>query len=73
MIKLTGDICRNHVYGSSLEGVAMGVKIANVNIILFKTFITYEMTKGKQISVFARNEEIRKEIYGKETMGMIRK
>lgn len=71
--KLTGDICRNHVYGSSLEGVAMGVKIANSNIILFKTFITYEMTKGEQISVFARNEEIRKEIYEKETMGMIRK
>ena len=56
-------LCRRNIYGSSLEGVAMGVEVARHDIILFKTFITYAMTKGQQITLFARNEEIRKEIH----------
>lgn len=60
------DDCEQHIYGSSLEGIALGLKSVKHEIILFKTFITYEMTKGSQIEVFARNEEIRKEIHEKE-------
>ncbi|MFT0577699.1 hypothetical protein [Bacteroides thetaiotaomicron] len=62
---ISDNLCRRNIYGSSLEGVAMGVEITGYEIILFKTFITYDMTKGQQISLFARNEEIRREIHEK--------
>lgn len=61
---------RQQIYGSSLEGIALGLKSVEHEIILFKTFITYEMTKGSQVDAFARNEEIRKEIHEKEIWGI---
>lgn len=56
------EIKENEVYGSSEDGVAMGLMSAKGSV-LFKTFITYEMTKGEQVKVFAENEKIRKEIH----------
>lgn len=50
------------VFGSTDEGIAMGVMSTQNNVILIKTFITYEMTKGEQIKDFARNNQLRKEI-----------
>lgn len=64
------DDCKQHIYGSSPEGISLGLRNTEHDIILFKTFITYEMTKGSQIEVFARNEEIRKEIHEKEIWGI---
>ena len=52
------------VYGSCHDGVCMGVLTKGSNI-LFRTFITYGMTKGEQIKTFADNEKIRKEIHEK--------
>lgn len=52
----------SEVYGSSEEGVAMGV-MSGLGSVLFKTFITYDMTKGEQIQAFAENEKIRQEIH----------
>lgn len=69
---LIDDTCKQNIYGSSLEGIALGLKSVEHNIILFKTFITYEMTKGSQIEVFARNEEIRREIHEKEVYGLLK-
>lgn len=51
-----------HVYGSTKEGVAMGMLSEHKNI-LFKTFVTYEMLKGEQVDVFTKNEAIRQEIH----------
>lgn len=63
-----GNIQKINVYGSTTEGVAMGVQLnTKHNIILFRTFITYDMCKGKQIEDFARANEIRKEIHESET------
>lgn len=59
---LNSNMAYMEVYGSSLEGVAMGVETLEHNI-FFKTFITYAMTKGEQIKKFADNEKIRKEIH----------
>ena len=51
-----------HVYGKSKEGSALGLKLNGIeDIVLFKTFISEEMYKGKQIEDFAEKEEIRKE------------
>ncbi|MDR1980363.1 MAG: hypothetical protein LBQ39_01925 [Tannerellaceae bacterium] len=50
------------IYGSTEEGVAMGF-ISQESNIMFRTFITYDMTKGEQVSTFAENERIRKEIH----------
>ncbi len=51
-----------HVYGKSKEGSALGLKVNGIeDIVLFKTFISEEMYKGKQIEDFAEKEEIRKE------------
>jgi hypothetical protein len=50
------------VYGSTSEGVAMGIVSEHGNF-LFRTFITYEMSKGEQIEKFAENERIRQEIH----------
>lgn len=53
-----------NVYGSTSEGVALGVKLySENNIILFKTFITYDMCKGNQIEDFARADSIRRELH----------
>ena len=63
-----GNMQKINVYGSTTEGVAMGVQLnTKHNIILFRTFITYDMCKGQQIEDFARANEIRKEIHESET------
>jgi hypothetical protein len=59
---LNSNMAYMEIYGSSMEGVAMGVETLEHNI-FFKTFITYDMTKGEQIKKFADNEKIRKEIH----------
>lgn len=61
-VSLSNSLIRTEVYGSSKEGVAMGFRSVEGNI-LFKTFITYDMTKGEQITNFAENEKIRQEIH----------
>ncbi len=53
---------RKEVYGTTKDGIALGFMSVNNNV-LFKTFITYEMTKGEQIEKFANNEKIRQEIH----------
>lgn len=63
-----GNMQKINVYGSTTEGIAMGVQLnAKHNIILFRTFITYEMCKGQQIEDFVRANEIRKEIHEEMT------
>lgn len=52
------------VYGSSKDGVALGLMSSCGNV-LFKTFIIYDMSKGEQIETFASNENLRKEIHEK--------
>lgn len=52
------------IYGSTKDGVAMGV-LTNCGNILFRTFVTYDMLKGEQIETFTKNEQIRREIHGK--------
>lgn len=44
--------------GTSTEGVALGHQLADGSF-LFKTFITYEMSKGEQVDTFAKSEENR--------------
>lgn len=59
-----GDKEKTNVYGSTTEGVALGARLYTTNhIILFKTFITYDMCKGEQIEEFAKSNEIRKELH----------
>lgn len=59
-----GNMQKINVYGSTTEGIAMGVQLnAQHNIILFRTFITYDMCRGQQIEDFTRANEIRKEIH----------
>lgn len=63
-----GNMQKINVYGSTAEGVAMGIQLnTKHNIILFRTFITYEMCKGRQIDDFARAEKIRREIHEETT------
>ena len=63
-----GNMQKINVYGSTSEGIALGVRLnTKHNIILFRTFITYDMCKGKQIDDFAKANEIRKEIHESET------
>lgn len=52
------------VYGSTKEGVCLGLKSVSNNIIALKTFVTYDMLKGGQIERLAATEKIRKEIHG---------
>lgn len=61
---LNSNLCIDEIYGSTKEGVALGVLTENNNI-FFKTFISYEMTKGEQVKKFADNEKIRQEIHDK--------
>ncbi|TAJ13059.1 hypothetical protein DMA11_10360 [Marinilabiliaceae bacterium JC017] len=60
--RISEDAYEQEVYGSTLDGVALGIATELDNI-LFRTFITYEMTKGEQVEKFANNEQIRKEIH----------
>lgn len=39
------------IYGASAHGVALG-EVMNDNAYIFKTFITYEMTKGEQVPLY---------------------
>lgn len=55
-----------HVYGSCSDGIALGDLTASGLVVLFKTFITYEMLKGEQVEEFAKTEAIRKEFYEKD-------
>lgn len=66
---VSGNLFQRNIYGSSLEGVAMGIEVVGYDIILFKTFITYDLARGQQITLFARNEDIRKEIHEKIIIG----
>lgn len=50
------------VYGSSAHGVALGL-LAEENIFLMKTFVSYEMLKGEQVNKFAAMNKIREEIH----------
>lgn len=52
------------VYGSTAEGVAMGVMTVDGNV-LFRTFVTYDMLKGEQVEKYTKNEEVRKEMHEK--------
>lgn len=49
--------------GTTKEGVMLGLKPNEQNMILFKTFITYDMCSDEQIEELAKNERIRKEIH----------
>ena len=61
------NISIENVYGSSSDGIAMGVRLnEKINVFLFKTFITYDMTKGKQIEDFSSAEELRQEMQARE-------
>lgn len=59
-----GEYLQTEVFGSTIDGVAMGVTTECGNI-LFRTFVTYQMLKGEQVEQYTRNEEIRKEIHGR--------
>ncbi|MEG1684549.1 MAG: hypothetical protein RR319_01190 [Bacteroides sp.] len=50
------------IFGSSEEGVALGL-ISSSNNVFFKTYITYNMLKGNQISTFAETEKMRIEMH----------
>lgn len=63
VVKLSDNMIKKEVHGSTAEGVALGVQTVEGNV-LFKTFITYEMLKGEQIVIFTNNEKIRQEIHG---------
>ena len=55
-----------NVFGNCKEGIALGVEYKGKQIILFKTFITYDMCKGQQIEVFAQSNQIREEMHRQE-------
>lgn len=55
-----------HVYGSCSDGIALGDLTASGLVVLFKTFITYEMLKGEQVENFAKTEAMRKECHEKD-------
>jgi hypothetical protein len=63
-ISISDDAFRREIYGSTKEGIALGMLSTEGNI-MFKTFITYDMTKGEQIAKFAENEKIRQELHEK--------
>lgn len=55
-----GNMCIKEVHASCNDGIAIG-NVTETGNVFFKTFITYEMTKGEQVEKFAHNEKIRKE------------
>lgn len=59
-----------NVFGSSKDGIALGIEYKGKQIILFKTFITYDMCKGQQIEVFAQSNQIRQEMQKQEREAM---
>lgn len=66
--EVTGDMEKTNVYGSTTEGAALGVRLyTEHNIILFRTFITYDMCKGEQIESFAKADQFRREMHEEET------
>lgn len=66
--EVTGDMEKTNVYGSANEGAALGVRLyTEHNIILFRTFITYDMCKGEQIENFAKADQFRREMHEEET------
>lgn len=66
--EVTGDMEKTNVYGSANEGAALGVRLyTEHNIILFRTFITYDMCKGEQIESFAKADQFRREMHEEET------
>lgn len=64
-----GQTMTREVYGSTKEGVAMGVMTVEGNV-LFRTFVTYDMLKGEQVEKYTKNEEIRREIHEKYMSSM---
>ena len=66
--EVTGEMEKTNVYGSTTEGAALGVRLyTEHNIILFRTFITYDMCKGEQIESFAKADQFRREMHEEET------
>ena len=55
-------IKEKHAQATTEEGIALGVKSSNENLII-KTFITYAMAKGEQVEDFSFSEKIRQEIH----------
>lgn len=55
-----------NVYGSSKEGIALGIEMKALQMILFKTFITYDMCLGQQVEIFAQTNQIREEMHNQE-------
>ena len=51
---------RENVLATCKEGIAMGFKAVGPDVFLLKTFITYDMCKGDQVSSFAKSEEFRR-------------
>lgn len=60
----------HNVYGSSIEGIALGIEIED-QLILFKTFITYDMCRGQQVEVFAQSNQIREEMQEQERFALL--
>lgn len=58
---------RENVFATCKEGIAMGFKAVGNDILLLKTFITYDMCKGEQVANFARSDEWRRIVH--EEMG----
>lgn len=66
--EIIGDKEKTNVYGSTTEGAALGVRLyTEHDIILFRTFITYDMCKGEQIESFSKAEQFRREMHEEET------
>lgn len=63
IVTLSENTMQTEVHGSTADGVALGYKTAEENV-LFKTFVTYDMLKGEQIAIFTANDKIRREIHG---------
>lgn len=61
-VPVSEDKARMELYGSTRDGVALGFRTSESNI-MFKTFITYDMLKGEQVEKFTQNEKIRQEIH----------
>ena len=43
---------RHNMYITNYESITMGYKATKTNIILFKTFFSYDMCKNKQVDTF---------------------
>lgn len=63
---ISENSAENEIFGSSEEGIAMGVKSITEELVLFRTFINYEMCKGEQTEIFAKSNKLREEIHKSE-------